>query len=115
MAFYLRNRPVDVERCASAAHGGVFNFPQHRDDGFADACRRPFAALYPQAQYDDGYPLAAVFDDFATSQYDDHGDVCVSGRTQAHLRKRIALSQRNGVFGNWHGAGRYRGAMATGQ
>ena len=63
MAIYLRYCPADVERCPSAAYGGVFNIPQHRDDGFADAGCRPFAALHPETEHDDGHPLVAVFDD----------------------------------------------------
>ncbi len=79
MAVYLRYCPADVERRASAANGGVFNIPQHRDDGFADVGRRPFAALHPQTEHVYQHSLAAVFNDPAASQYDDHGDVRISG------------------------------------
>ncbi|MNI93407.1 hypothetical protein D3C73_1513540 [compost metagenome] len=81
MAVYLRDRFADVECRASAAHGSVSDFPQHRNDGLANAGRRPFTALHLENVCHVQHAVAAVFDDSVTGKHDDHGHVRVSCRT----------------------------------
>ncbi|MNO98959.1 hypothetical protein D3C76_907200 [compost metagenome] len=115
MALYLCDRAADVERRAPAAYGSLPRLSCHGDDGVADDRDQTDADYGPEYRRHAQRAVAAVPDDAPACQRNDYGDVRFSRRAQAHHRERRTLSQCNGVFRHWYGAGGYRRPMAPGQ